>query len=210
MAAQLGGFLAVSYVAEHVFAGALEAVWRTKWDEALGPASWSADTPVGPLQASGAMALMEKPGFRFDGASNRVAVTLRVASRFDVTLGGVRLGGVYVGVDAQAALPVTVKQEAAFKKAVVDMSAFTLDLPHVQLTWFDGPMQGNGNDAVTSEAARAAMAAELRRLAQPMLTFRVPTDEVFVMETALASKGTEGRPFVTPQLKVGGVRVLDG
>lgn len=209
MAAQLGGYFAVSYVAEHVFTDALEAIWRTQWEQSVGPAQWSADTPLGHLDATGVFSL-NKPGMRFDGSSNRVAVHLTGGGRFDVTLAGVALGGVFVEVDAEAALPVTVTQEEVFTKAVVDMSAFALDLPHVRLTWFDGPLIEDGGAAVTSDAARAALAAELRSRAARFMTFRLPTDRLWLAELTLMTKGNPGSVIITPLIKLGAVRILNG
>ncbi len=48
--ASLGGFLAVSYLSEKVFTDALDAIWRTNWEDAGGAAQWSRDTPFGILE----------------------------------------------------------------------------------------------------------------------------------------------------------------
>src|SRR6187551_3715360 len=89
----LGGYLAVTYVAEQVFIDALDAVWRVNWDVPNGAFQWGADTPFGRLEASGAISA-NKPGIAFHGATNSVGVDLSAASRFDVALGGAVAGGV--------------------------------------------------------------------------------------------------------------------
>src|SRR5674476_465398 len=97
--ASLGGYFAVSYVAETVFIDALDAIWRVNWEVANGAFLWSTDTPFGHLEATGAISA-SKPGIMFHGASNSVAIDLSAASRFNVTLDGAVAGGVFIDMSA--------------------------------------------------------------------------------------------------------------
>ena len=207
--ADLGGYLAVSYLAEHVFTDALEAFWRTEWEEANGAAQWGADTPFGRLEATGGVSL-DKPGMAFHGAANAIEIHITGASRAELELGGNGVGGVFIAFDAVVSLPVIVTQEKAFDKAVVDLSGFTLDSAQLRLTWFDGPHDPNGEAALLSPAARKALTNEVRKRAARYLTFRLPTDQVFLAELTMMTKGIPGSIIFTPSIKLGNVRILEG
>jgi hypothetical protein len=207
--ADLGGFLAVSYLSERVFADALDALWWSNWREASGAAPWGADTPFGRLEASGGVSV-DKPAMGFRGATNAIEIHLTGAHRSDVTLAGQRVGGVLIAFDAVVSLPITVTQEAANDKAVVDLSRFTLEAAQLRLSWFDGPRDANAEAALLSPAAREALTNEVRKRASRYLTFRLPTDRVFLAELMVVTKGIPGSVILTPLIKLGNVRILDG
>ncbi len=205
----LGGFLAVSYLAEHVFTNALEALWRSEWENASGAAQWNADTPFGRLEALGGVSL-DKPGMSFHSAANAVRIHVTGRSRAELTLTGNGVGGVFIAFDAVVSLPVIVTQEGLFKKAVVDLSGFILDSSQLLLTWFDGPHDSNAESALLSPEARKSLTNEVRKRAARYLTFRLPTDQVYLAELAVMTKGIPGSIIITPLIKLGGVRILDG
>ncbi|SDD77147.1 hypothetical protein [Glycomyces harbinensis] len=207
--AELGGYLAVSYVAEHVVVDALEAVWRTEWKSAVQSGEWAAATPFGRLEATGTISI-DQPRLRFDGAANRVAVQLAGAGRFELTLEGQAAGAVLLTVDATAAVPVHVSQEHAWDKAVVDLSQFTLDTAQVGTTILDGPTGLDPLAALASQDARAAFTALIRDRAQPYLTFRLLTNRLWSEELALMTSGIPGSVLITPLVKLGDVRILGG
>lgn len=207
--AELGGYLAVSYLAEHVFTDAVESIWRTSWEEASGSVIWGADTPFGRLDASGGFSL-DRPGLRFRGASNAAEVRVTGAGRFEVSLGGAAVGGVFIALDTTMFLPVTVTQENAINKAFVDLSGFTLEAAQLRLTWFDGPHHVDSEPAVLSPEARAALTKEVRERAARYLTFRLPTDKLWAAEMAVMTQGIPGSIIFTPMVKLGSVRILDG
>ncbi|MFH8614195.1 hypothetical protein ACH4E8_03840 [Streptomyces sp. NPDC017979] len=207
--ADLGGYLAVSYVAEHVVTDALEAIWRTQWENACGTANWSADTPVGRLDATGGISV-DKPAVAFHGAENRVAVHLTGTGRFDLTLNGAAAGGVIISVDATALVPVRVTQESITEKAVVDLGGFGLDTTQLRTAFFDGPHVPNADTALLDPAARAALTEQIRRFAQQYLVFRLPTDRIWLAELMLTTQGIPGSILVTPAIKLGDARILDG
>lgn len=207
--ADLGGYFAVSYVAEQVFTDALEALWRTGWREANGMTTWGADTPFGRLEASGGISL-DKPGLAFLGAANAIEIRITGASRVALTLGGNAVGGVFIAFDAVLSLPITVTQEQVFEKAEVDLTGFTLDAAQLHLTWFDGPHDPNAETALLGQEARDSLANEVRNRAARYLTFRLPTDRLFLAELAVITKGVPGSVIITPLIKLGNARILDG
>jgi hypothetical protein len=207
--AELGGYLAVSYLAEHVFTDALDALWWERWEEAYDAVQWGADTPFGRLEASGGVSL-DKPGMAFRGAKNAIEIHITGATRADLTLGGNGVGGVFIAFDAIVSLPVNVTQENPFFKAVVDLSGFALDSAQLRLTWFDGPNDPNGEAALLSPKARKALTDQVRKRAARYLTFRLPTDQIFVAEAAVMTKGIPGSVVIIPTTKLGNVRILDG
>lgn len=208
--AALGGYLAVSYLAEQTVVDALDAVWRTSWQDATGKADWTATTPFGLLAASGVVAI-DKPGIRFDATANAASVELRGACRFTCTLADVVVGGVHVEFNATVLLPVRIvpADNPLFKKTILDLDGFTIEAGQLALTWFDGPI-GNAEPTFLGPEARAALTAELRRLAAPLLTIRLPTDQLYLAELALMTQGIPGSVILTPQIRLGQVRILAG
>lgn len=207
--AQLGGYLAVSYVAESVFTGALETLWRTEWEEAGATGDWSANTPFGALTASGAVSI-EKPAMAFRGAANAIEVRIAGGARAEISLDGLHAGGVFVDFDATVSLRINVTDEGGLSKAVVDLTGFTLDAAAMRLTWFDPPNFANAEPAVLSAEAREALSDQVRKRAARYLTFRLPTDKLFLAELMLMTQGVPGSILVTPLIRLGNVRILDG
>jgi hypothetical protein len=207
--ANLGGYFAVSYLAEHVLIDALDNAYRGNWRDAAGKAQWSADTSFGRLDAEGAVSV-DKPGMKLSGATNAVLLKLSGRGRFDLTLNGALGGGVFIEALANVSVPIRISQEASFQKAVVDLTGIILDIADLQLTWFDNPPDGKSEAAVLSVNARKALADELVRRAEPFLTFRLPTDQLFYAELAVATQGIPGSVIILPDIKLGSPRVLDG
>lgn len=207
----LGGYLAVSYLAEHVFTDALDAIWRTNWEEASGSAQWSTGTPFGLLQADGAVSL-GKPQLHFRGATNDIALRLTGACRFWLTLGGRAVGGVYADIDANVSVPVKVipGERLFIDKTILDLAGIVLEAAQLRLTWFDGPHDGNAEPAFLSPEARAALTDEFRRRVSKYLTFQLPTDRLYIEELMMMTKGIPGSVIFTPFIKLGNVRILDG
>ncbi|QRM53308.1 hypothetical protein [Sinorhizobium sp. BG8] len=207
----LGGYLAVSYFAEHIFTDALDALWRTKWEEAHGSAEWSTGTPFGLLRAEGAVSL-GKPALRFRGATNDVELHLTGACRFALTLEGNAAGGVFAEIDARVSVPIKLipAEVLLIDKTTLDLTGVALDVAELRLTWFDGPHDGNAEPAFLSAEARAALTDEFRRRAARYLTFHIPTDRIFTAELAVMTKGNPGSIIVMPFVRVGHLRVLDG
>lgn len=206
---ELGGFFAVSYVAEQVFTEALENAWKLWWSDARGAISYSVATPYGELIASGAFSL-EKPAVALVGAANAARLSLSAALRLDLQLDGVSVGGAFLEATANVDVPIIVVQEGAWKKATVDLSQFVLTRQQLRLTWFDGPFDARASDAVLSDASRARLTDELRRRARPYLEFSLPTDLVYTAEVGALTAGGPGSIIYVPQTTLGGVRVLDG
>jgi hypothetical protein len=208
--AELGGYFAVTYIAEHVFTDAIDAAWYFHWDEwAVGAARWAADTPFGRLEAAGAVSLA-KPEFALRGATNTVGIRLIANCRFELMLDGTASGGVFIKADASVSVPVKVSQDEVFHKAVVDLSGITLESTQLRLTWFEGPTSSNSEAALLSRPARTALTDELRRRAANFLTFRIPTDKFWEMELSVMTKGNPGSIIFTPFIKLGAARILDG
>jgi hypothetical protein len=122
---ELGGFFAVSYVAEKVFAEALDNAWKLQWGNARGALSYTADTPFGQLTASGAVRL-DKPTIALVGAANAVRLNLSASAPLDLQLDGHRVGGVFVETTGAVDLAVLVEQKFAWQMATLDISHFRL------------------------------------------------------------------------------------
>ena len=206
---ELGGFFAVSYVAEKVFAEALDNAWKLQWKNARGALSYTADTPFGQLTASGAVRL-DTPTIALVGAANAARLHLPASARLDLRLDGHRVGGVFVETTGAVDLPVLVEQKFVWQMATLDLSQFRLTRETLRLTWFDGPFFDDTSDIFLSDESLAELTAELRRRAEPYLKFPLPTDRILAAELAATTAGGPGTVIITPQIKLGGVRVLDG
>ena len=205
--AQLGGFFAVSYLAESAVLKALDDAWKAGWKQALGPMSYSVPTPVGQLAANGAVRLY-KPTLDFVGATNRVRVQLPIVARLDLQLDGIVAGGVYIESTPTVDVPIVVEQAQASQKGRADLSGFTIDPGQMNLIWYDEAPGANSATAVLSDAARTAMTDELRRRAEPFVSFVLPTDVNWATELGTLTAGGTGS-VVVPNPKLSGARVLD-
>lgn len=205
----LGGFFAVSYLAERVLLEGLDAAWKVRWRDAAGLAGWATDTPVGRLEVSGAVSL-NKPQLALSGAANAVQLSLSAVARLDLMLDGIQAGGVFIEAAAHVDVPVRVTHEGGFHKAVVDLTGIVLQEAQLRLTWYRSPPGGRSVTAVLSPEARQALTAQFVRRAQPYLTFRLPTDEIWLAELTAMTKGNPGSIIFMPFIKIGGVRILDG
>lgn len=206
--AALGGYFAVSYLARQAVVSALDAVWRVGWNQAARPASWGADTAVGRLEASG-VASVGKPHLTLNAAANAFHLRLNGNARFDVRLGGLAAGGVFVGVTAEIDLPVRVSQDGAFRKAEVDFTGFTLQTTELGLTGFDGPLDGRVETAMLSDGARAELTRLLVERWGRFLKFQLPTDQLWLAEMTAMTQGVPGSVIILPQVTLGAVRILD-
>jgi hypothetical protein len=207
--AELGGFFAVSYLAETVVRKALDDAWKVRWKDARGALSYTVPTPVGQLVAAGAFSL-EKPVLAFVGAANAVRLHLKLAVRLDLQLDGGRVGGVFLEASPTIEVPIVVEQDSAINKGSADLSGFTIDAPQLRLTWYDIAPDARSSTAVLSDASRARLTDELRRRAKPFLTFTLPTDRVFMAQLAMITAGGPNTVIIPPFSKLGGARVLDG
>jgi hypothetical protein len=205
--AALGGFFAVSYLAERTLTDALDAAWRTRWRDARGAMAYAVPTPFGDLVASGGVSL-DRPSIALVGSVNAVRVRLSATARLDLRLGGNAVGGVFVQTAIVIDVPIVVDQHDWMSNTKVDLSGFTLNLEQLRLTWFDGPFDGRAEDAILSDASRNKLTDELRRRAQPYLTFTLPTDRIWQVELSAITAGGGVHPV--PFIRFGGVRILDG
>jgi hypothetical protein len=205
--AQLGGFFAVSYLAESAVLKALDDAWKAGWKLARGPMFYTVATPVGPLVANGAISVY-KPTLNFVGASNVVRVQLPTVARLDLQLDGVVAGGVYIDATPTIDVPIVVEQTQASRKGTADLSGFTIDPGQMNLTWYDESPGGNSTTAVLSEPARRALTDELRRRAAPFVSFVLPTDVDWATELGTLTAGGTGS-IVIPNPKLSGARILD-
>lgn len=207
--AQLGGFFAVSYVAESVVRQAFDDAWKAGWKQARGVMSYSVPTPVGQLTGQGTICVY-KPTATFVGTANAVRVQVPAVVRLDLLLDGAVAGGVYIEVSPTVDVRIVVQQHGVMDEGKADLTGFTIDPGQMNLLWYDGPTDAHGTTAVLSEASRVALTDELRRRAEPFLTFVLPTDRIWAAELAAMTAGGPGAVIVVPFTKLGGVRVLDG
>ena len=207
--AQLGGYMAVGYVAEHAVVDGVDAAWRVLWRDAVASSSWSTGTAVGTLAATGWMSV-DKPSVQFQGAGNAVQVRLSGGCRLDLVLDGSDVGGALIGFDATVSLPIGVQQDNAWDVAVIDLTGFTLAIAQLRVSWYAGPHDARAESALLSEQARAALTAELRKRATPYLTFQLPTDRLWAAELAAMTQANPGSIVEIPFVKLGAARVLDG
>jgi hypothetical protein len=205
--AQMGGFFAVSYLAESAVLKAVDDAWKAGWKQARGPMSYTVATPVGQLVANGAISVY-KPTLNFVGASNVVRVQVPTVARLDLQLDGVPAGGVYIESTPTIDVPIVVEQTEASRKGTADLSAFTIDPGQMNLIWYDEPPGGNSTTAILSDPARRALTDELRRRAAPFVSFVLPTDVNWANELGTLTAGGTGS-VVVPNPKLGGARILD-
>ena len=208
---QLGGFFAVTYVAESLFQDGLTALWGEHYDEAGGGVSWTFETGRGRLEADGGY-WMDRPNVTFDGAADSLRLRLSGAARLSLRLADNALGGAFIGFSSTIRLrpeigPIKLKY---IEVDALDFQDFSFDAVELQVTWFDGPHQAQADDVVFSAELRKALADETRARAAKFLAFELPTKALYSQETALMTKGVPGAIILTPSIRFDALRILDG
>ncbi|KAA9158966.1 hypothetical protein F6B41_01435 [Microbacterium lushaniae] len=208
--AELGGHFAVAYFSEKILHDAVDAGWRVLWHQLDLPVTWSAPTPAGEMLAQGRLSA-DRPALTLDPGINGLRVVVAAAGRVEVTIGDLAVGNAFVEARASIAAPIALSQQLANNPAKVDLSGLTFQPGDIAVTWMDGVGDPIAETALRSPAIRDAIAVEVRRRLDPLLTFRLPMDKVWLAELALMTRSARsGTVVLTPMIKLGGIKILPG
>ena len=206
--AQLGGFLAVVYVSERGVRNMLDGAWVEFQEDRFPAVAWSAPTPVGPAEVTGA-ASIGKPEVSLLAAGDVAHVELQVAARVDVSVAGVRVGTAVTISDVAADLMLVGTQAGLIDVLTVRLGPFAIGAHQTRLTWLEPPAVPVPVEALINAVTLAELTAQVRPRLEHLLEARMPSWRVHV-PTVMIPTSFGPTAVSLPHPVVSATRVLPG
>jgi hypothetical protein len=177
--AELGGFLAVVYVSERGLRNMLDGAWVEYQEDRFPAVAWSAPTPVGPAEVTGA-ASIGKPEVSLRAAGDVAHVELQVAARVEVSVAGVRVGAAVTISDVTADLMLEGTQDGLTDVLTVRLGPFVIAAHQTRLTWLEPPAVPVPVEALINAVTLEDLTAQVRPRLERLLEARMPSWRVHV------------------------------